>query len=128
MAIARWSLTALDCPDPVPLAEFYAALTGWTIREQPDGDPDWLQLVSPGGATIAFQRVDDYRPPAWPGQDHPQQAHLDFDVPDLDTGEAAVISLGAHRADFQPSPEGFRIYLDPAGHPFCLVLRRGITV
>jgi hypothetical protein len=32
-----------------------------------------------------------------------------------------VLALGAEKAEFQPHP-GFRVYLDPAGHPFCLVL------
>jgi Glyoxalase-like domain len=29
--IARLSLTALDCPDPLKLAAFYSALTGWPL-------------------------------------------------------------------------------------------------
>jgi hypothetical protein len=33
-----------------------------------------------------------------------------------------VLSLGATKADFQPG-DTFRVYLDPVGHPFCLVLR-----
>lgn len=45
---------------------------------------------------------------------------VDFDVPDLDDAEAQVLELGARRASFQPS-EDFRVFLDPAGHPFCLV-------
>lgn len=115
--IARLSLTALDCPDPRALAEFYSAITGWEI----DDDGDWVQLRSDGGATLAFQRAPGHRPPAWPGDDQPQQAHLDFDVPDLDVGEERLLALGARKADVQPGTS-FRVYLDPAGHPFCLVL------
>jgi hypothetical protein len=33
-----------------------------------------------------------------------------------------VLAIGARRADVQPEPSAFRVYLDPAGHPFCLVL------
>jgi predicted enzyme related to lactoylglutathione lyase len=77
--------------------------------------------VSDGGTTIAFQRADDYRPPVWPSAEHPQQAHIDFDVVDLDAGEEAVLALGAKKAEFQPGTT-FRVFLDPAGHPFCLVL------
>jgi hypothetical protein len=33
-----------------------------------------------------------------------------------------VIRLGALKADAQPSPDEFRVLIDPAGHPFCLVL------
>jgi hypothetical protein len=114
--IARFSLVALDCEDHRGLAEFYSAITGWAV----EGDGDWLQLRSDAGATIAFQRVPDHRPPQWPSAEHPQQAHLDFDVPDLDEGERAVLALGARKHDHQPG-ESFRVYLDPAGHPFCLV-------
>jgi catechol 2,3-dioxygenase-like lactoylglutathione lyase family enzyme len=116
--IARFSLVALDCRDPQGLAAFYGAITGWPIARD---DGDWVQLRSHLGATIAFQRAPGHVPPVWPGDEHPQQAHLDFDVPDLDEAEEAVIALGAQRAGHQPGSD-FRVYLDPAGHPFCLVL------
>jgi predicted enzyme related to lactoylglutathione lyase len=120
--IARLDLTALDCPDPVALAGFYSALTGWAVAPVEEDEPEWVELVSDGGPTLAFQRVPDHRPPAWPGVDPPQQLHLDFDVPDLDAGEEAVVALGARKTEAQPQPESWRVFLDPAGHPFCLVL------
>jgi hypothetical protein len=46
---------------------------------------------------------------------------MDFTVQDLDEGEAYVLSVGATKASVQPGTT-FRVYLDPAGHPFCLVL------
>jgi len=49
----------------------------------------------------------------------PQQAHLDVMVDDLDEAEAAVIALGATKHEHQPG-ETFRVFLDPAGHPFCI--------
>jgi catechol 2,3-dioxygenase-like lactoylglutathione lyase family enzyme len=116
--IARFSLVALDCPDPTALAVFYSAITGWPIAED---DGEWVELHSESGATIAFQRAPGHQPPVWPGDDHPQQLHLDFDVMNLDVGEGQVLALGARKAEFQPG-ETFRVYLDPAGHPFCLVL------
>ncbi len=120
--IARFALVALDCPDPMALARFYGAITGWETEPLDPGEPDWVQLRNPGGgATIAFQHVPDHRPPQWPGAEHPQQAHLDFDVDDLDAAEARVLAIGARKAEVQPGTS-FRVYLDPAGHPFCLVL------
>lgn len=126
--IARLSLTALDCPDALLLSAFYAALTGWAEDAaergtDADGNVSWVQLVSPTGATLAFQRVARYRAPVWPEGSVPQQLHLDFDVPDLDGGEREVLAIGARKADVQPG-ESFRVFLDPAGHPFCLVLAR----
>ncbi len=117
-AIARLGWTAIDCPDPVALAAFYSAITGWPVDDD-ISDDEWIQLASDAGATIAFQRVDGYRAPAWPGQEHPQQEHLDFEVDDLDTAEASVLALGARKHAVQPGTS-FRVYLDPAGHPFCL--------
>lgn len=55
---------------------------------------------------------------------HPQQAHLDLRVDDLDVAEAAVIALGATRHEVQPDLT-FRVFLDPAGHPCCLCLPGG---
>jgi catechol 2,3-dioxygenase-like lactoylglutathione lyase family enzyme len=124
--VVRLSLTALDCPDPMALAAFYSALTGWPLdatAEELDAleRVSWLQLRSDGGPTLAFQRVEGYLPPQWPDGPVPQQLHLDFDVDDLDEAEAQVLALGARRAQVQPGDPDFRVYLDPAGHPFCLV-------
>lgn len=114
-------MVALDCPDPVALAKFYTDLTGWPVDPR-DGDDDWVQLRPDGGATaIAFQLAPGYRPPEWPGEEHPQQMHLDFDVPDLDEGERRVLAIGARKPEVQPGST-WRVYLDPVGHPFCLVL------
>ena len=118
MSIARYTLVALDCPDPHALAAFYGAITGWPI-ERDDGD--WVTLRSDGGATIAFQLAPDHIAPQWPDASHPQQLHLDFDVDDLAESERRVLALGARKAEIQPG-DGFTVFIDPAGHPFCFVL------
>ena len=118
--IARFDLVALDCPDPAALAEFYGALTGWSVGRVED-EGRWIELRSDGGATIAFQQAPDHQPPDWPSAERPQQAHLDFDVDDLEAAEPQVLEIGARKAEVQPGGDDFRVYLDPAGHPFCLV-------
>ncbi len=45
--------------------------------------------------------------------------HLDIEVEDLDAAGAHATGCGARLADFQPQAN-VRVYLDPAGHPFCL--------
>ena len=117
--IAGWPTYVLDCPDARALADFYSALTGLPVEYDPEDD--WAELENGRRATLAFQEVADYTPPQWPGQEIPQQAHLDFYVEDLDAGEAAVLELGARKHDVQPGTS-FRVFLDPAGHPFCLCL------
>ncbi|HYN29503.1 MAG TPA: VOC family protein [Dermatophilaceae bacterium] len=112
-------LVVLDCPDPRRLGDFYGALLGFEVV---DADDDWVTVRPGEGATgLAFQRVEGYAAPSWPGQERPQQFHLDLDVPDIDAVEPDVLELGARVAEVQPSEAGsFRVYLDPAGHPFCL--------
>jgi predicted enzyme related to lactoylglutathione lyase len=118
MAIARFPGLVIDCPDAGRLAEFYGTLLGWKSTVQ----PDWVDIRPEDGSNcISFQQVGGYRAPAWPGQGSPQQMHLDVVVEDLDAGEAAVLALGATKPDFQPGTT-FRVFLDPAGHPFCLCL------
>ncbi|MGI5126615.1 VOC family protein [Pseudonocardia sp. CA-107938] len=116
MAIARSPVLAVDCPNPAALATFYAALLGWAI----DGvTEDRAAVLADDGRCISFHRVDGYVPPTWPSQDTPQQMHLDVLVDDLDAAEAAVLDLGATKAEHQPGTT-FRVVLDPAGHPLCL--------
>jgi catechol 2,3-dioxygenase-like lactoylglutathione lyase family enzyme len=117
--IARLELFALDAREPRRLADFYSKITGWPVDKD---DGEWIELRSDRGATLAFQLAPDHEPPVWPSTEHPQQAHLDFEVDDLDAGEAALLAIGARKADVQPDPNSWRVFLDPAGHPFCLVI------
>ena len=116
MAIARFPSIVLDCPDAAALATFYGALLDWPVTTS-DG---WAEARDEG-LCLCFQQVEGYTPPQWPGQQVPQQMHLDVVVEDLDTAEREVLALGATRHEHQPGTS-FRVFLDPAGHPFCLCL------
>ncbi|MFF8840281.1 VOC family protein [Streptomyces sp. NPDC015130] len=122
--IAALECVVLDCPDPAALAGFYRSVLGGTVNRQDRrwavGD-DWATLHTPSGLVLAFQRSADYRPPAWPDPARPQQFHLDFSVPDLAQAQEQVLALGAAVLDNGPDGRTWRIYADPAGHPFCLV-------
>jgi predicted enzyme related to lactoylglutathione lyase len=115
MAIARFPSFVLDCPDPGALATFYGALLDWKV----EASSDWAEVRADNGMCICFQAVADYTAPHWPGQEVPQQMHIDVMVDDLDVGEKAVLDLGATKHEHQPGTT-FRVFLDPAGHPFCL--------
>ena len=117
MAIARFPTIVIDCPDPAALAAFYSSLLDWKVQTGPD--PDWAEIKAEYGDSIGFQQVEGYVAPQWPGQQVPQQMHLDVVVDDLDAAEAEVLKLGATKHEHQPG-ETFRVFLDPAGHPFCL--------
>jgi catechol 2,3-dioxygenase-like lactoylglutathione lyase family enzyme len=105
----------IDAPDASALARFYADLMGMEVTY--DG-PEGAMIVG-GGQSVLVQQVSDYTPPAWPDPARPQQAHLDILVDDLDVGEARALELGATR--LPGGGESFRVFADPAGHPFCLV-------
>ncbi|MEU2571747.1 VOC family protein [Streptomyces althioticus] len=116
MSVAKVGAVVLDCPDPHALAGFYAAVVGGT----PEGEGDWVDLAVPGGPTLAFQRAEGHVPPRWPAADRSQQFHLDLTVEDLDAAEKEVLALGAKPLEAEDRSRTFRVYADPAGHPFCL--------
>lgn len=103
-----------DCPDASQLAQFWSGVMGEPVTYDAEG----VAMLG-GPRPLLFQSVEGYNAPRWPDPAYPQQLHLDIEVADLDVGEAAVLALGATRL---PShEEGFRVFADPAGHPFCLV-------
>jgi catechol 2,3-dioxygenase-like lactoylglutathione lyase family enzyme len=123
VAVGRLDTVVLDCADPLALAEFYAGLLGQQIAG--DGDDSWQSLQGDGtGVTLAFQRATSYAPPQWP-DGPPQQLHLDLTVDDFVAAHRGALALGATPLSPTTDPEagrtsGFRVYADPAGHPFCL--------
>jgi hypothetical protein len=129
--------TVLDTTDPRRLAEFYRQLYGLGYRPgdeppapgQPDlAGQDWLILTSPAnGAALAFQKVQELAHATWPDGPVPQQLHLDTTVPtkaDLDIQHERALALGARLLqDRSDDPEeSVRVYADPAGHPFCIIV------
>ncbi|MGH9132273.1 MAG: VOC family protein [Acidimicrobiales bacterium] len=116
MPVARLGSIALDCAEPGPLAAFWADLLGGEVAFT----SETFVAVKTDRGWLAAVRVDDYRAPSWPGASNPKQMHLDLAVDDLDQAEAEALRLGARRPDEQPSPDKWRVLLDPAGHPFCL--------
>jgi catechol-2,3-dioxygenase len=104
----------LDAPDASALAGFYAQLLELEVGyDGPEG-----ALVAGGPTSLMVQQISDYNPPQWLDPSRPQQAHLDIMVDDLDTGEQRALALGATRLDGGGAT--FRVFADPAGHPFCL--------
>ena len=123
MTLPKFRVTAIDCPDPIALADFYARLTGLEVEplgDFPVEEVDWIELLDDQRPRLGFQKIEDYVAPTWPVGPVPQQLHVDFYVEDLDEGERHALAVGATLAQYQPG-ETFRVFLDPVGHPFCLV-------
>ncbi|MCG7610573.1 MULTISPECIES: VOC family protein [Mycobacterium] len=108
----------LDCRDPRALAEFYAGLLGGDVAAQ---DDTWVVVTDPSGRRVACQYSPQHEPPDFPDPRGSQQLHLDIEVDDADVAERQVLALGATRVTDAVGEENFRVFRDPAGHPFCLV-------
>jgi len=119
-AAARLELVALDAADIESLAAFYTELTGGEVVRQVS---DWITVRLVSGQEVAFQRAPDHVPPQWPGQERPQQFHLDLLVDGHEAAAARAVELGATRLADGPS---WITLADPAGHPFDLIQRDGI--
>ncbi|MFC0432366.1 VOC family protein [Kutzneria buriramensis] len=121
--IAKLQCVVLDCPDIVALSGFYQALLGGVVN-QPDPrwalDDRWATLHV-DGLVLAFQLAEDHQPPTWLDPSRPQQFHLDLGVTDLDEAQAEVLRLGGALLDAGNDRRNWRVFADPAGHPFCLV-------
>ena len=119
--IGRLEKTVFDCPEPRKLATFYAEVLGMQVTEDSE---DWVVIgLRPGLRQLAFQRSERWTPPTWPDSLGSQQLHLDIRVDDVDAAEQAALALGATVLSSVPGT-GFRVYSDPAGHPFCFVFER----
>jgi catechol-2,3-dioxygenase len=118
----KFGSVALECPDARQLAAFYAEITGGTVAS---ADRDWATVKCPGG-DIDFQTAPGYQPPVWPDPSSSMQMHLDFLVDDADAAEARVLAAGATKFDVPPG-DHFRVYADPAGHPFCLCIQGALS-
>jgi catechol 2,3-dioxygenase-like lactoylglutathione lyase family enzyme len=116
--IGRLETVVVDCPDPRALGRFYCHLLGMHPVEDSD---DWVTIKTDSDAPgLSFQRATDFRPPQWPDPAGPQQFHLDVHVDDVDVAEERALAAGATRIE-AGGGKNFRVYADPAGHPFCLV-------
>jgi hypothetical protein len=118
----------LDGPDPLGLARFWAGLLG---GEPVEWYPGWVTLEPPPhGQRLSFQGTGAKDALAADGGTVPI-VHFDVLVSDLAAAHERVVAAGAafigEHVSPRPGPGGkqvpWRVYRDPAGHPFCLVTR-----
>lgn len=119
--LVGWNVV-LDSDNADELCAFYEKLLGWTrfpgeeftvlANVTQEGFPTW----------ITFQQSDDYVSPVWPVTPNEQQqmAHLDFHVENVEESVGYALSCGATMSNIQCN-DGWRVMIDPAGHPFCLL-------
>ena len=117
MQITR-QILVFDAADLASESSFWAGVLEGTV----DTEDDWHMVNVDGEPRMGIQLAPNHVRPEWP-DGSPQQAHLDLYVDDVKAAHDEVVALGAtllQAADDLDSREGFQVYADPAGHPFCL--------
>jgi predicted enzyme related to lactoylglutathione lyase len=115
----KYRSIVLEAADLHAESAFWAGLLDGTV----EAGERWHNIWIDGTWQLAVQLAPNHVPPAWPDDTSPQQIHLDFYLEDLEAGHRRVLELGGRllkAADDPAVPSGFRVYADPAGHPFCL--------
>lgn len=115
-----FQVVAIDAADLQEVSSFWAGVYGGKV----DAEDDWHMVFDRDGVPrIGVQLAPNHVPPQWPDGEQQQQIHLDLWVADLQAAHDEVMALGATLLQAAPdrdAVEGFQVYADPAGHPFCL--------
>ena len=105
----------IDCQEPEPLAEFWAAALGY-VRVGAAGN--YVLLVSPDGVQpkLLLQRVPEAKAVK-------NRVHIDIDAPDIETEATRLETLGARRVSPAPMHEhgnSWVLMTDPEGNELCV--------
>ena len=105
----------VDCADPPSLATFWAAVTGYEMRNEAPGDDTWRTLRGPaGGPNIGFQKVPEPKRVK-------NRVHIDLYAADEEAAAARIEALGATRLYVSEDPNDVFVTLaDPEGNEFCV--------
>ena len=118
MKITR-TIVVLDAADVDAVSAFWSGVLGGKVERS----DDWHEVYdAEGNHRVDVQLAPDHVLPQWPDGTQ-QQVHLDIYVEDFAAAHAHVMSLGAQllqTAEDRGTSDGFQVYADPAGHPFCL--------
>lgn len=113
------TVVVFDAADLATESAFWAGVfDGRVVPED-----EWHSVVDASGEwRVGVQLAPSHVPPQWP-DGSPQQVHLDLHATDFAAAHERVMSLGARLLQASADPdadEGFQVYADPAGHPFCI--------
>ena len=127
---SRLTETAIDCADPMRLAEFWCAALGYTVLHVDETD-DFVQIGpersdaelveairrGPVAPTLTFARVPEAKA---------VKNRLHLDLSPIDCSQADEVTrleaLGARRADVgQGEDVSWVVMTDPQGNEFCVL-------
>lgn len=120
---ARFTELVIDCTDPERVAEFWAAVLGYTVIDRgPEGEVEIGPAeTSRGGApTLVFVRVAE-------GKSVKNRIHIDVNPTDTDQSNELrrLLGLGARRVDVgQGSDVSWIVLADVEDNEFCLLRRQ----
>ncbi len=114
------SVIVFDAADLDTESAFWASVfNGFVLK-----DSEWHTVIDESGEwRLGIQLNPTHVKPEWPNGVQQQQIHLDFHVENLNEAHQFVMGLGAtllQECKDLDSAEGFQVYADPAGHPFCI--------
>ena len=119
MKILR-TVVVFDAADLEEESAFWASILNGQVAR----DDEWHTVFDDSGEwRIGIDLNPTYVRPEWPNGVQQQQVHLNLQVEDQYEAHQEVLSLGAtvlEPGKSMDTPEGFLVYADPAGHPFCV--------
>jgi len=115
----RRQILVFDAADLAAESSFWASVLNGDVV----ADDDWHSVRDADGVwRLGVQFAPNHVRPEWPHGTQ-QQIHLDLHVDDIRVAHDEVIAHGAtllQAAADLDAEEGFQVYADPAGHPFCV--------
>ena len=115
---ARFTELVVDCLDPGRVAEFWAAVLGYSVLER--GASGEVEIGGGSGPTLVFVPVPE-------GKKEKNRVHIDVNPIGTEQEEELerLLALGARRVDVGQGPDVSWIVLaDVEDNEFCLLRRR----
>ncbi|MFF3223522.1 VOC family protein [Nocardia suismassiliense] len=124
---SKFTELAIDCADPVGLAQFWCAVLGYEVLDEEDGFvsigspsvPEGRDRPGPVPPTLGFARVPE-------GKTIKNRLHIDVNPTDRDQDEEVrrLLDLGARYADVGQGDVSWVTLADPEGNEFCVLATR----
>ena len=124
---SRINSIPVDCTDAEALAQFWAEVLGWRVKDRgwqrTEHGPDGVSIAAPGEDRLEI----DFR---WTPDGPPKEKNrLHFDINPTDRDQESelvrLLALGARRVDVgQRSDSTWFVLADPEGNVFCLCYSR----
>ncbi|MFD6160593.1 VOC family protein [Nocardia sp. NPDC060256] len=124
---SKFTELAIDCADPLGLAQFWCAVLGYEVQDEEDGlvtigsplMPEGKARPGPVPPTLTFARVPE-------GKTVKNRLHLDVNPTDREQDEEVrrLLDLGARPADIGQGKVSWVVLLDPEGNEFCVLASR----